>query len=170
MPECRICKRKGQPGYQRTEKAVLLGTISIMEASKELGVPYQTAWNHFAHHVGKPKVDELKGVQTLQGALEFVARELINRVKELMSLPVSPANEAPVAKQIETLRRLIETVQKLKGEYSEAPVIKIQQVIMQQDQLISFLLSELNPEDKTKLMNFLERTQLGRSVAPATSV
>lgn len=146
--DCKACNSL-QAG--QLEMAVLEGTMTISEAAQRLGMTYEAFWQHLKHHKGKNlKISDIV----------LVLRKLVTRLQlrcnRLLDMPISQGNEKSIATEVRVLKDLVVDIAKLEGLLTESPAVQINNLIMQQTQLTTFLLEHACPECRGKLIAFLE--------------
>lgn len=129
---------------------VLEGKWTVGQAARELGVPYHVMWHHIQHHtttsgavVGKPAVSADDAARILS--------ETVWKLKD--TIDVMFAEGRISSSLLRELRELLKDAMQLRAHMVE------QQMQWKElfEELLQFILTELTPEQRQKIVPILEK-------------
>lgn len=146
---------KDHPQFSRVMGEVNSGQLSISAGASELGVPYKTFWNHVQSHI------ELSSAMKGEDNDIVSLRDLVRKVKEKTMSMLEKFDEVDkriIPSYVREVRQLIVDINRIALNQLGSPKIIIQNFMNQQVEMQTFLLEELCPEDKAKLLDYLEQS------------
>jgi len=149
---CKVCTHRKK---DFVEREVLSGRKDIKWGAEQLGVPYQTFWDHLQKHIAKK--EDIEEAVSMEQILDTMIQELWKRFKRIVKLPDSQEREIKAA--VDSLNTCIVNLARLRKIITVGPQIQIQQFNLSLTKLIEFLHTELPPEHEAKVIAFLETMQ-----------
>jgi hypothetical protein len=159
------CKACVDNRSKTIEQQIWLGKMTVIEGAKAFGMSYEDYWTHLKQH--RQDVEKVD-VENLNALLRYLSRHLKQRVDMLLAQPVNPLMERGISTQARLLKDIVMDIARLENQIQTTPQIQIQQFIVQQTELTSFLLSELCPICKKKVMSFLEVKEIAQKSSVST--
>jgi len=137
------------------------GEMTFQDVANELGVSRSYVWYCYTHHYKA----ELTETQSADFEYAEDLKELIRLLKDRVFQVVrdTSIHDRPTA-WIAQLRGCIHDLAELEGRLQKAPLIQLNQLKVQFEELTMFLLKELPPEYQQKVLEFLEKKAKARQV------
>jgi len=159
LVSCKICEH---PRGTWISQQVSTGAMSIEDGSRELGVSSDALWYHITNHFEIEVSEKTQSdVELLRDCLNMIH----NRIEDLKNTPVNPINEKMIASLVHELRGLAIDLAQLEGRLQQLPVIRLTMVTSNFNKIVSFMMTELPPDQQAKLVKFMENEI---SVAPTS--
>lgn len=154
------CKACGNPYATELEKEVWQGKTSAVDAAKKLGMKTDDYWEHLrTHNESSDEVEPVRIDTNDPGTvLRYLTKQLYKRVKILLATPTngSTSMEKDIASQVRLLKDLAMDIAQLEHKIEKSPQILIQNYMTQQQELTTFLVTNLCPHCKEKVINYLK--------------
>lgn len=147
---------KDHPQFNRVITEVNAGRMSISKGASELGASYKPFWDLVQTGI----TDLAKSTDKHDDIT--ILRDLMLKVKdktEAMLTKFDEGDKRIIPLYVREVRQLIVDVNRIALEQLGSPKIIIQNFMIQQVQMQTFLLEELCDECKDKLLNYLETAQ-----------
>lgn len=151
MSTCKACSDSRSPSV---EKQIWLGKLTVAEASKYFEMTYEDYWVHLKDHVVEKPAEKID-TNDPSTVLRHLAKRLYQRVDTILNVPPNLPLEKNVATQARLLKDIAMDIARIEHQLESAPQVQIQNFIIQQTELTTFLLSNLCLECKKKVQEHL---------------
>lgn len=147
-----LCKACDDPSSKDIERQIWLGEMTVTNAARAVGMSYDDYWDHLQNHKPKKSPTQKEPDQVLDNLII----KLDGRATKLLSQPMNLTYEKVIVSELRLLKDLAMDIAKLQHKIQETPQIQIQNFIMHQQKLTTFLLDNLCPVCKEQVVKFLE--------------
>lgn len=148
MDDCRVC---GHPHAEEVVRKIAAGAMTVKDAADALDVTYEEMWNHSERCRGV-KIPDMDPVVRLK----VLIKELSGRVAILLATTaVEPGNERAIAQLVQQIRGCIMDIAILEKRLQRTPLVQLQSINVQFNQLTEFMLNSLCPQCKTRLTEWM---------------
>lgn len=165
--DCKCCVH---PDVEDVDRAFMTREISGQEAAKRLGVSPTYYSIHIHRDVQRVVKEEVASSPLVQdavrstidkvGELATIFSALVNRAKLLMREPLDAKAEFRIKAIASEARAYCEFLMKVDGELKDSPLIVINNMNMQFNQVIELVMEEATPTLKRKLSGLLKEMDL----------
>jgi len=154
MSPCKVCSHKEN---WSVTNAFLRGEIDMYEAARRLDTSYDVFWHHIKKCL-KKESEQIEG-KGYSEILDDLFKKLTIRCNELLALPVNPSNERMLRLSVQSIMDVMSRISQLKGLVSQ-PFLQLNQLTVQFNKITSFLVTELCPRCKSKVIKFVEEVKV----------
>jgi len=156
----RTSRLQDDPNYTKVVTAILEGQVTIKAGALALQTSEENLWHHVQGLIEAQKTEAqpVEFTEILRGLIQ----DLQKKVKSMMLLPLE---DRPTS-VIRELRGCILDLATLEGKLTAQPIVQLNQVTMQLNQITSFLYSGLCPACQAKVVEFVRKlTTNGQSAS-----